>query len=357
MNYVSNIDTLYFLLDIDNYEKNCIDVINRLKYEKEIALYKYKNENNSLHLISINNIQFYINHTGVKGFAFILRNDDYEICIAEFRSQIKDFKPIKIRISSKLLWNIGVLNSYKQIIKWVNLTFGNIISESVYRIDLCNHSNVDFITNYEKSYKGHYKKQNIYYSGVNINSICFGSRNNKLIYCRIYNKTLEISETNKKTWFKNIWSDNGLNISNVWNLEFEIKSEFLRSKNLINFNDVYTHLQDLWRYCTEVWLQKINPTKTRVTRCEINSDWKELQNAFNNFSSKGFIDKNSINSANAQSLIPTIAGFLTSYSANKKITNIETALLNFKCDSKKYFNLKNTSFEKVVQEKISVKGG
>ena len=357
MIFISNIDTLYFLVDIENYQTHCKDILDFLRKEKEFALYKYKNGNNCIHLIDINNMTFSINHTGSKGYAFIIKNADYEISIAEYRSKIESFKPIKIRISSEALWNIGILESYNTIINWIQTTFGNIISESVYRIDLCNHSNIDYITNYDKSYKGNFKKRNINYSGSNINAICFGSRDNKLIYCRIYNKTLEIEETKKKTWFKEIWKNNNLDVNNIWNLEFEIKSDFLRSKNLITFNDVYNHLQDLWRYCTETWLLKINPTKTRSTRCEINSDWLEIQNAFNNFSCNGLIDREIIYNSDASILVPTIVGFITSYSANKKITNIENALSNLKIEFYNYFISKNTTFEKTVQKKISTQGG
>jgi hypothetical protein len=216
---------------------------------------------------------------------------------------------------------------------------------------------MDFITDYDKCYKGNYKKENITYSGSNINAICFGSRKNNLIYCRIYNKTLELQETNQKHWFKEIWKNAHLDVTNVWNLEFEIKSEFLRSKNLITVNDIYYHLQDLWRFCTEKWLLKVIPNKTRISRCNISPNWQEIQNAFNSFSSLGLIDKELINENNANILIPTIAGYITSYSANKNITNIKTALSLFEKDSKKYFKAKNTTFENVVIQKINTKGG
>ena len=355
MNCIPNIDTLYFLVDITNYETTCENLLNNLKKEKEIALYKFQ-ANKSIHTIEINNMKFQINHSGTRGYEFIIRNDYFELCIAKYRSPIAGFKPIKIRISSEALWSIGFIQSYETIKNWINLSFGQITSENVYRIDLCNHSNTDYTSNHEKNYKGNFKKQNITYSGNNINAICFGSRNNKLIYCRIYNKTLEILETKRKSWFYEIWKNSNLNIENVWNLEFEIKSEFLRSKNLITVYDVYEHLQDLWRYCTENWLVKINTDNSRKTRCSINPDWLEIQNAFNDFKSNGLIDNMSISTCNASLLIPELSGFITTYSANKKIKDINSALELIKNDTQHYLKSKNTTFSEVVNNKILAKG-
>lgn len=355
MNYISNIDTLYFLVDIEDYENTCKKVLDFLKNEKEIALCKFE-QNKSIHITVLNSMQFQINHSGTKGYEFIIRNDYFELCIAKYRSPILSFKPIKIRISSEALWSIGFLQSYETIKNWITSTFGRISAETVYRIDLCNHSNVDYISDYKNAYKGNFKKQVVTYSGKNINALCFGSRNNKLIYCRIYNKTLEITETKRKTWFKEIWKNYNLDMENVWNLEFEIKSEFLRSKNLVTVYDVYEHLQDLWRYCTEDWLVKINNDNVRKTRCSINSNWLEIQNAFYHFKSNGLISNNSINDYNASILIPAISGFITSYSANKKVKDINSALDFIKSDTQKYLKSKNTTFSEVVQNKILAKG-
>ena len=355
-NSISNIDTLIFLVDIDNYQENCKSIIEFLKIEKEKAILNFKNKNISEYITSINKIEFALNHSGTKGYSFILQNDYYQICIAEYHSSIESFKPIKIRISSEALWSLGFLKSYEIIRNWIEDVFGEISKESVYRVDLCNHSNLDFITNYKKIYKGKFKKNSLFYSRNDINSICFGSRKNNLIYCRIYNKTLEINETKNKQWFKEIWKKQNLNINNVWNLEFEIKSEFLRSKNISTVNQVFEHLQDLWRYCTEQWLVQVIPNKTRISRCSISKQWLEIQNAFNDFSSKGLINKDVVNENDSKILIPTISGYITSYSANLKISDIDKSFEKIKRACSIYYTSKNTTFSNIVEQKMKVKG-
>lgn len=356
MKKINNIDTFIFLVNIESYQEKTKKVLSFLKEEKEKAKIYFQNTKNDTYLISINNLQFTISRTGTKGYSYILNNENFNICIAEFISGIRNYKPIKIKISSQALWNIGLLNAYKIIIDWTKNTFGKITEENVYRIDLACHCNNDFITNYETSYKGHFKKSEIKQTGNIVNALCFGSRKNDLIYCRIYNKTLELKEKKTKTWFKDIWQKSNLDINNVWNLEFEIKSEFLRSKNLKTFIEVYEHIQDLWNYCTNEWLLKVIPNKTRISRCDISSDWLEIQTAFNNFNSSGFVDIETIKECDAKILVPTITGYLTSYSANKNITNLQTALSSLEIDSKKYFKNKNTTFEDEVTSKIQLKG-
>ena len=162
----------------------------------------------------------------------------------------------------------------------------------VSRVDLCMHtSDIDFITNYENLYKGRYKKDSVNvlnYTNKEINSITFGTRKGKKIYCRIYNKTLEIKETKQKSWFKEIWENNGLDINSVWNLEFELKSEFLREFKIKTVEDLENSLQDIWKYCTEKWLVKINRDNVRTERCSINEKWLDVQKAYDNFNSIKF---------------------------------------------------------------------
>ncbi len=309
------------------------------------------------HFITINNLKFKLLSHGTKGYAYILHNNGYEVKIAQYKSKIKSWLPIQVRISSEYLWLYGLENSWSLIYNWIVETFGNIETEKVCRLDLCTHvSDVDLTTNWENSYKGTFKKRNMFLTNNQINSITFGTRDSKNIYCRIYNKTLEIQEKKHKTWFYEIWNKNGLNFENVWNIEFEIKSEFLRKYELYTVNDILTHLKDLWLLCTSKFLTKINNDNAKVERCSINSEWLEIQKCYNNFKSSPLIDKKIKQDYDANDLIPTIMGYITSYCAYKKILAIDDAINDLKENGKKYFTKKNTTFEKEVKEKINMIG-
>lgn len=295
------------------------------------------------------------------GYLYILQNNGYEIKIAQTRSKLQAFYPIQVRISSEYLWTYGLTACWSIIYNWITETFGNIIDNKVYRIDLCCHvSDIDFITDYETSYKGHYKKTQIFTTGRTVNCLKFGSRNSKNIYCRIYNKSLEIREKNHKCWFNDIWASYDLNINNVWNIEFEIKSDFLRRFNINTIQDAYNHLCDLWEYCTKEFVIKIDPTNSKVERCPINSDWLEIQNAYADFISTGLIERDKQIQLDTKALIPNLVGCITSYSARKGCKNVSNVFNSIYKDMNRYLEQKNTNFENEVNFKTSLltdKGG
>ena len=357
MNYIPNIDTIYVLVDIENYEENNRELLEYLLNEKEKAKLTAINNASYKHLVTINNMTFEILNTGTKGYAYILHNSGYQVNIAQYKSKLKAYTPLQIRISSQYLWAYGLSSAWSMIYNWIIETFGNIILEKVCRIDLCTHvSNIDLIKNYDISYKGDFKKRQTFYSGKNINAITFGSRQSKNIYCRIYNKSLEVQERKQKTWFYEVWKNNNMDIKNVWNIEFEIKSELLRTFSINTVNDILEHLQDLWLFCTNKWLVKIDRTNKRVERCNINSEWLELQNAYSNYKSKGMIKKHKQIEQDALILVPNIVGNITSYSARKGNIDINEAFLNLYKDTKRYLYNKETSFEKEVNNKRLILG-
>lgn len=353
INKVANIDTIYILIDINNFEEK--EILNYLKEEKEKAIIYSTNNTNNKHLITINEVNFEMLPNGSQGYAYILRNNGYEIKVAQKRSKLEAFYPIQMRISSEYLWAYGLLNSWSMIYNWIVETFGNIIKHKVYRIDLCCHvSDVNFITNYNEIYKGIFKKRQLFYNGNNASAITFGSRKNKKIYCRIYNKTLEIQETKKKSWFKEIWQKNNMNIKNVWNVEFELKSDILREFNLIEIKDICNHLKDLWKYCTNEYLIKIDRVNTRIERCPVNKEWQEIQNAYQDFISNGLIERKKQINMEATALIPNIIGSITSYSARTGDFDINEAFNKIYKDSQKYLKNKQTNFESEVKQKMQL---
>ncbi len=356
INKVSNIDTIYVLIDINNYEKCCMKILEFLEKEKEKAKLNLVSNANSKHLVTINEMPFELLSNGTRGYAYILHNSGYEVKIAQFKSKIKSFMPIQIRISAEYLWSMGLERAWKIISNWIELTFGKIKENKISRVDLCMHtSDIDYITNYEISYKGKFKKDSINvlnYTHKKINSITFGTRKGKNIYCRIYNKTLEIKETKTKSWFIDIWKRNNLDVNNVWNLEFELKSEFLREFKIKTIEDLQKSLKDIWEYCTKEWLVKIDRTNTRTERCNINEQWLEVQKSYDNFNTIGLIKRKKQLQMDADTLLPNIVGNITSYSARKNIINIENAFQDLYSNTKRYLEIRQTSFEIETKNKL-----
>jgi len=352
LNLVSNIDTICILLNVQEYEERANKILNMLEEEKDYAKKIVTSNKTYKHYIKVGNINFELLTNGTKGYSYILQNSAYKIYLAKYEPTLQGYTPIQIRISSEYLWSYGISKAWSIIYHWVEENFGEISEEKVSRVDLCTHvANVDFITDYEKSYKGDFKKSQVFKTNNVINAITFGSRQSKNIYCRIYNKSLELKEKRHKTWFKDIWESNNIDTENVWNIEFEIKSELLRRFNLNTVNDVIWYTKDLWEFCTKKWIVKVDRTNKRVERCETNSDWEKIQNAFPYLTNAGLIDREKQINMDADVLIPTIAGFVTSYSARRDINSIEKAINEIGNKILKYFERKNTCFKYEVKEK------
>ena len=348
---ICNIDTICILVNIENYEKSAKNVLDMLSNEKN----KFTNENYK-NVLTIKDISFELLPNGCKGYAYILKNAGYEIKVSQYCPKIATFSPIQVRISSEYLWSYGAEQSWQIISSWITNTFGKIISNKVCRLDLCCHtSNIDFITNYENCYKGHFKKfDKTFHSGKSINCITFGTRKGKNVFCRIYNKTLEVKETKKKYWFFDIWERYGLDIENVWNLEFELKSEFLRSFNLVTIEDCLIAIPQIWFYCTSEWLVKIEKTNNRIDRCPVNSEWAKLQKCFTQMDKCSLIERQKQISLDADALIPNIIGNITSYCARTKDTDSKKAFSKLFLSAEKYLSNKNTTFEEEVLKKSKI---
>lgn len=354
MYYIPNVDTIYFLVSFENYEEssNIKKLLSHLKEEKEKALLAGTNNASYKHTITLNDMSFELLHSGTCGYAYIIRNNGYEIKIAQFISSIKSFAPVQVRISAEYLWSQGLEKSYKIIYNWLVETFDNIREVKISRVDLaCHISDADFVTNYSNCYKGNSKKGQLTITNKDINCITFGSRKSG-IYCRIYNKTLEIKETGNKYWFFDIWQSKNMNIDNVWNVEFEIKSELLRKYNIVSIRDLLEHITALWKYCTTEWLVKIDRTNTRVERCNTNELWQIIQNAYNGFSSCELIEREKQINTDASQMIPAITGYITTYGAMIGETNIDMVLSKLKKESSLYLAKKNTDVRSVIVDKM-----
>ena len=341
---IAMIDTLCATVDIQNYENSMSDVLNLLKEKKQEAKQlsaKIMNEKTMLELYSMN---FEIMSNGSKGYAYILHNSDYEIKFAEYRSKTENFFPIAIKIKSECLWCKSPDIAWLTVISWLN-NFGYIISNKISRIDLCYHTdkfNVA-LTDLE-IFKGTFHNDNIRRSRRTVNAIEFGSRTSQMIFCRIYNKTLELTKS-KKLWFNEIWARNNLDINTIWNIEFQIDRNFLKTRNIETVEECFDRLQTIWNYCTTEWLVKLKPDNVRIERCSVADDWVNIQTVFKDYKNNSFISREKQLESDSEALVPAIAGLITSFGARKGKLNDEMLINEINKNSKKHLAKKNRNYQ------------
>lgn len=82
LDYLSNVDTICILIDIQDYENSAKNVLEYLQVEKEKALLAATSNANYNHLITLNDLSFQLLTNGTKGYSFILHNESYEVKIS-----------------------------------------------------------------------------------------------------------------------------------------------------------------------------------------------------------------------------------------------------------------------------------
>lgn len=350
--YLSNIDTMMFSLDFSDYDNKILTYRNLLDEKKQLAQTYRANFSNEKAIININDLNFEVLANGSMGYAYILHNSDYEIDFSMARSSQKDNYPVFVRIKQNPLWSNGIYYAYGFIIHWLQKIFGTVSSEKLNRIDICCHTDCIPFQNFGLDFfKTRSTKKNIRVYGNTINGFEFGSRKESLIYCRIYNKTLEVKESKKATWFFDIWKKNDADISNIWNIEFELKRNFFREYNIESFADFINNAKSIWDYLTTQWLILCIKDHSRLENCTIHPAWSAVAEHFFIEKYAKFTRKSKQFTADRESLVAQIIGYIRSYAAIENISDLHASLERLYTDITIQLSNKNKSFEQLVREK------
>ncbi len=358
--YISNLDKLVMDIDIQEYDNLFKDFLDKLEECKQSSKTLQLKGSTTKKEIIINNEYFFVYPNGNRGHAYILENMFYKYYFSQGKSSNQNFYPVSIDISSNALWNKSPLKAYDEAInniRWVienyNAESKNIIiRERISRVDLCCHTddfNID--EGSINSFQGRAKKDNAIRKDKVIQTFQFGVRGGA-IYCRIYNKTDEVLENFSKTWFIDIWQNRGMNISKVWNIEFELRRELLKENDINAFSDLYVNLKSLWCYCTSNWLVQKDQIYSRIERCPISKQWELIQCSYNDFIGVKYITRKKQVEQYAGRNIPALTGNITSYIAMHKDMSLEQGVNQILSEGKLYLQkAKGSSFESEIQNK------
>ena len=350
---ISNIDSIFFSIDVKEYDTNNIDLLKLLEESKEIA----KADRVTEKIIELGGKKFIVMPNGARFHAYILHNDSLEIKFSQNRSKSKDNYPVAIRIKSLYLWEKGFLDSYTETLEFLKTIIkGDFIAEKISRADLCCH--VDFLkfesmADITLSWRGNFKKTEHYFFNRKLNGLTFGTFAEKNVMCRIYDKSLEI-KTSGKTWFNDIWQKSNMDIDNVWNVEFQVGRKFFKEHSIESVHDFILKMRGIWEYLTKDWISFINLDDDNVSRCTTKEAWIKIQNAYLDYCNFSPIKREKQLNRNAELLIPLLVGVLTSYGACKQNIVLDRVVNEFKEDLDKYLKEKkdNIPVEKLFFEKL-----
>lgn len=347
---ISNIDSFFFSLDFEDYSTENHKFLQYLEEAKGEAKIDRLRE----FTISFGGRKFKIMPNGSRFHSYILHNDNLEIKLSRHRSKSKNNYPVAVRLKSLYLWEKGFLNAYMETISFLEENIkGEITANKVSRADLCCHTDELFLTSDLEVWRGRFRKIEVFTYNRCINAFYFGSFKENNIMCRIYDKALEIKSSGK-TWFKEIWEKAGMNVNNVWNVEFQVGRKFFKEHQIESSEDFILKMRGIWEKLTGNWINFIELDNERKSRCSIREEWFNIQDAYLDFCLQEPIKREVQKNYDAEKLIPQLVGILTSYGACKQNIVLDRVINDFKKDLEKYLkeNKGNAPIEQIIYNKL-----
>ncbi|MCW8887035.1 MAG: hypothetical protein OQK12_17555 [Motiliproteus sp.] len=268
---------------------------------------------------------FTVQPKGRGRFPFLLTDNWYQLQISR---QKADKLPLAyVQIASMLLTICGVDRSVGPLNNVVSVLAGKVIHPTVSRVDLC----VDFTTDLDLEHipQDHWvtraTKHSRYYDQKQFSGFTFGKRG--AISCRLYDKTLEIQQS-QKTYLYDLWKEQGWDeVAPVWRLEFQFNREILSEVGIRSIKDLNSDLNRLWAYAVK-WLQlKIPQADGNQSRWPVHSFWEAIKEVdFNGGPNEPALRIRKDRSPSDRSLFVNGLGSLTSFMAREGIQKIDEAL-------------------------------
>lgn len=173
---------------------------------------------------------------------------------------------------------------------------------------------------------------------------------------RIYDKTREIKEQSKKFYLYDLWKSQGWDgESTVWRAEFEFHTEVLKKMGLRDVDNAVRHQNELWAAVTEHWLKLVipNPNDSNRSRWPVHPVWKEIQSATSEGADPVIKEVEKTRLPSNETLFVNGLGYLISFMASRRITNVEEGIEAFIREADVYYDFKGTSLKTVLTNKIN----
>jgi hypothetical protein len=321
----SGIDTLELGFNIESYN---ID-FEQLTHAKQVAQSTTFDNDFTDRVIDLNGLLFTVQRTGVRGYEYILINDDLTIRLTSKAQGGKYFPEMMISFRSAFLWRLGWRHQADVIIDWVN-GFAVVKKVLVSRADLCidvesplpeimsQYQNVVTRARHKEDYACCAEASRYSY-GLRMTGYAFGRG---VMQCRVYDKAYEILKS-KKDWFQEIWSKAGWQEDNpVTRVEFQMRRDILKNLQVDDFQDLKNCVADLWRYCTVKWLRIVDIAKNDKSRkrWRANAFWNKVTSAIRMFGEMTGVTRITQMKPRYDALRKQARGFLVSIAAMSAAT-------------------------------------
>ncbi len=285
LKFVCGVDSLYYFIEPNSFY---MELFHKLKIEFDskdyIMEYNRKNKKKFPIFIDILGENFYYQRRE-DGFIFFTHYE--ELYTIGFKSVDinKGLLSIRVELLAIGIYTLGL----KPIINMIDRKFRNYITlnKQITRLDLNCFVNSDFSMFHKENFITKKQKfdEKIAIRGKQYETETFtiGSKNHKL---RLYNKLreLEVKGGDKEPIMLNYFEMKGLNIDEpIWNIEFEIHREFLKSRDILTVDDALKNATMLFQYSMRaVRLVDIETSKDMQNkqRIETNKIWEYIHDHY-----------------------------------------------------------------------------
>ncbi|AUM63544.1 replication initiation factor [Brevibacillus laterosporus] len=314
------IDTLEFGLIVEDYQSTFSSYLEEFEELKKAA-----QESMNIQTITIGSLVLTVERTGIPFYTYKLTSKDFSIYF--MKTEMNSNPPIVIKFFSEYLWSYGCKHAYQNFLDWFSNFDATLLTNKLSRTDIC--VDTDEVTFKQIDSKGVVsrarKKEERFVpsefsEGREFSGLKIGARGG--LHCRIYNKLIELTVSGK-SWFKQIWLDNGWAESKVvWRVEFEIRRQVLKQFSINTIEELLQKEDRLWAYLTGDWLSIRQPSKDNVSRWKVKRKWKIIENAGLNYQPSPIV-REVIKQGNLLQLLNQTAGLMLSVAALSKHDTIE----------------------------------
>lgn len=335
---VSNIDTLYASVLVDNYASVAKSLCEDLQARLES---RFVTRSKAPEYISLGGVSFQCVQ-GVYSWSYGLKCHDFTIYLANLQNQANINYPLYVEFRQEYLWQEGYENAWLKFISFLEKKCGFRYNTSkISRADLACHTDLPILKEDYLRYL-HYDPRceivrtgsvpeeteesimETWGRGETFTGIRVGR--GKPLMARIYDKTEEI-KIHGKEWFRTIWEQHGLDLKKkISNIEFEIKRDWFRVFGVETVEDLFESLGAIWFFLTKNYLSFRYPDNDRRSRRTICEWWAEIRTATFDFDGSLLSRKKSVE-LNIYKAISGAMGYITSYAAAIGRPQVDRALM------------------------------
>ncbi len=274
----SGIDSLYLAIDVVWQNEAFFESLTTMKEVckqcgNDSALIMKYNDNSAKWICTLKPY-------GIKGYEWFLTGSDFSLKIGNWIEPIS--RPsIIVQIHSEVLWRLGVKQSIGLLIEILTAQNAKIQTIKPSRVDLC----LDTLwpKNLWEMNLINYSVTRSNYASPHLNNLTLTglSIGKGTVSARLYDKPLEITQKSKKFWMYDVWGVESVPEEfNIIRIEFQLRREALKDLGIEVLEDLMSHLDNLWAYCTKNWLKFQDNPGAHHTQRNTFKWWQEIQNGF-----------------------------------------------------------------------------